>query len=288
MHQKDKNQKRRSRQEGHQVIADRERQDKDHENEQVVVATAPQPLAPATGEPGEQRNREERNRIDLFIHIGLVPDREGGGADQGRCGGADLAEERALGEEAQNVVDDEEPEPVRECAHERRKEIDANRGREAEGFEEDLPGAGQQDKERISGRVGDSQDMRGGDVFAGIPEGSGAGQGGRIENPDCKRHGSGPDVGRPGGWRPLQGAGRGRAGATGSRARGWQISFRVHDSHEYILLIVRGYDRARAGRCTKRRVGRVVAWCGQGWREDRIAMPGMDAAPVRLSPDRSP
>ena len=69
-------------QDRHQVVAHGERPDEDDQDDQLVVPAATEPLPPAEGKPGEERDGEERDRVDLFVDVRLVPDREGGGADE--------------------------------------------------------------------------------------------------------------------------------------------------------------------------------------------------------------
>src|SRR5690606_33362114 len=85
-------QERRRREEGHQMVPDREGEDEDHQDQQVVVLPLPQVVPPAEGQPGEERDREEADRVDLLVDVALVPDGERRGRDQGGRRGARDAE----------------------------------------------------------------------------------------------------------------------------------------------------------------------------------------------------
>ena len=146
------------------------------------------------------------DRVDLFVHVGLVPDRERGRADEDRRARAHQPEALVAGEEAQNVMDDEEPEPVGGRADRRRKEVDAHRRGDPQGSEQDVPSAGEHDEQGIPRRMRDAQNVRGGDVLAGVPECRGGGHGRRVEDEHRSRHPSRPAVGR-GGVRGLESGG---------------------------------------------------------------------------------
>ena len=62
----------------------------------------------------------------------MVPDRERGGADQDGSGRADEAEAPVGREVPEDVMDHQEPHPVRQRAHQHREEVDADRAREPE------------------------------------------------------------------------------------------------------------------------------------------------------------
>ena len=57
--EQDENQQRRCRQERHQVVAHREGEDEDHQDEQVVILALAEIVAPVEGQPGKQRDREQ-------------------------------------------------------------------------------------------------------------------------------------------------------------------------------------------------------------------------------------
>ena len=65
----------------------------------------------------------------------------------------------------EDVVHDEEPEPVRRCAHEGAEEIDPYRDGQSERSEEHRPGACEDDEERIPGLMGNPHDVRRRDVL---------------------------------------------------------------------------------------------------------------------------
>ena len=99
-------------------------------------------------------------------------------------------------EEAQDVMDDEEPESVGRRADRRRKEVDADRGRDPQRSQQDVPGAGEHDEERVPRGVRDPEHVPGGDVLARVPERRGGSHGRRVEEEHGSRHRGGPAVGR--------------------------------------------------------------------------------------------
>ena len=141
MHEEDEDEERRRRQERHEVVPDRERQDEHHQEQDVVVLAAPEALPPAEGQPGEQRNGEEGDGVDLLVDSRLVPDREGGRTEQCRRRGARQAEASVCREVTQDVMDDQEPEAVRHRRHERREQVDPDSRGKSEDPQDDLPGA---------------------------------------------------------------------------------------------------------------------------------------------------
>ena len=170
-------------QERHEVVPDRQGQDEDHQEDEVVILPLPQVVPPVEREPGEQRDGEERDGVDLLVDVRLAPDGEGGGTHEHGQGGGDEPEPPVGGERCGDPVDDEEPAAVGEGAHGGAEEVDADGDGESEGCEEELPGAREDDEGRVPGRVGDAEDVRGRDVLAGVPEGGGGGQRDEVQEP---------------------------------------------------------------------------------------------------------
>ncbi len=93
-------------QKGHQVVAQRERQQEDDQDQQVVIFSPAEVVAPAEDQPGEERDRHQADRVNLLVDDRLVPYGERRRGDQNRGRGTGAAEELALREERQNPVDD--------------------------------------------------------------------------------------------------------------------------------------------------------------------------------------
>jgi hypothetical protein len=122
----DERDQRRRGQERHQVVAHRQRQDEDHQQDQVVILALAQMVAPAERQPRQQRDREQRNRVDLLVHVRLVPHRERGRADQHGRTRADQAEDAVRRIERQDAVGEQEPAAVRARAHGGAEQVDAH------------------------------------------------------------------------------------------------------------------------------------------------------------------
>ena len=167
---KDEQAKSRGGEERHQMVSHRQRQDERHEDQKVVITALAEVLTPVKGQPGEECDGHERDRVDLLVHVGLVPDGEGGRTHDHGGDRADEAEPPIVREKRKNVMDRQEPESVGHTAHEGREKVDPCRNREPQGRKEKLPGSRHQHEKRISGWMGDSEDVRRRDVFAGIPE----------------------------------------------------------------------------------------------------------------------
>ena len=179
------------------MVPHRQRQDEGHEHQQVVVPALPQVLSPVEREPGQQSDGEERDRVDLLVDVGLIPDGEGRGAHEDRGHGADQPEATFAGEEPEDVVYGQEPEAVGQAPHEGGEEIDAGGHRQTEGSQEDVPGPRQYDEERTPRWMGNPQDMPGSDVLARVPEGRGGSQGERVKEAHPQGDDGRPAVGRP-------------------------------------------------------------------------------------------
>ncbi len=166
------------------MIAQREGEEEDDQDEQVVVFAFAQVVAPAEDQPGQQGDGHEADRVDLLVDDRLVPHGEGGCRDQGRGSSAQEAEALVVGEEGHHPVDDEEPECGGHAAVRRREEVDLHCGRKRQRREQQFPSAGQQDEDGVPGRVWDANDMGGGDVLARVPERRGRRQRDHVEQED--------------------------------------------------------------------------------------------------------
>ncbi len=163
---------------GHQVVGHREGEHEDDEDERVVVVPAP-PLhtavrfhvvAPEEDHPAEQRDGEQADGVDLLVDVALVPHRVRGGRHQHRRARSHPAHHLRRGERRQDPVHHQEPERRRPCAHQRREEVDPHRHGEPRRRQQQLPRPRHQHEERVTGRMRDPEDVRGGDVLARIPE----------------------------------------------------------------------------------------------------------------------
>ena len=73
-------------QKGHEVVPNAEGEHERHQDEKVVILPLAEVLLPTEDQPREQRDSQQRDGVDLLIHIGLIPDCECGGAYQNRGG----------------------------------------------------------------------------------------------------------------------------------------------------------------------------------------------------------
>ena len=91
------------------MVADTEGEHERHQNQQVVVVALPEVLLPPERQPRKKGDREERDGIDLLVHVRLAPDGERCRTHQDRSGGADQTEDSVFREGPEDVVNDEEP-----------------------------------------------------------------------------------------------------------------------------------------------------------------------------------
>ena len=119
----------------HQMVAERQREQKDDQNQNVIVLTPAEVVAPAKDKPGDERDRHQAQCVDLFVHHRLVPDGERRGGDQRRGQGAQSPVELFIGEKGQDPVRDQEPERRCRGAVGRGEQIDLRGCGEREGSE---------------------------------------------------------------------------------------------------------------------------------------------------------
>ena len=91
--------------ERHEMVSYRQRQDERDEYQKVVISALAEVFAPVKGQPREQCDGHERDRVDLLVHIGLVPYGERGGAHDYGGYRADDAEPTIVGKKRKDVID---------------------------------------------------------------------------------------------------------------------------------------------------------------------------------------
>ncbi len=184
----------RGRKHPHHVVGGIERDHVGDQHQPAVPVGAGTVVAPVDRQPGGQGHPEQRDGVDLLVHGRLVPDRPGERPDQyPRHRGAE-PEDPVLHQIPEPALGHQEPEPRCQRAGDRGEQVDPDRVGRRQGNE--APYVSQHHKQRIAGRVGNSQGLGGCDVLRGIPEGGGGSQSDQVDHKDRAGRQGGEAVGR--------------------------------------------------------------------------------------------
>ncbi len=184
----------RSHQHAHHVVRRGQGQQVDNEQQVVIVRLTGLLIVPAHDQPQDQGDRHQAQRVHLLVHDRLVPYGERGGADERAPQRGEAAGQGDRHDRPHPALADQEPARRGHGARGRRKQVDALRI--AGGERQHAPHMRHHREQRIAGRMGDPQDLRGGDVFRRVPELGGRGQRGDVQRQRAQEDEAGPEIRR--------------------------------------------------------------------------------------------
>ncbi len=152
-------------------------------------------IVPAHDEPQHQRDREQRQRVDLLVHHRLVPHGERRGCDERPRHRGEAARQPRGNPRAHPALAHQEPAPGRDRARDGRQQIDPHRVSRRE--RQQTPDVGDQYEQWVAGRMRDAEYVGGGDVFRGVPELRGRRQRQHVQDEGAQGHEACQPIGRP-------------------------------------------------------------------------------------------